>query len=76
MKTKVFRTGIQNLPPSAGRALGACEAGREILYVEQTCWTGRGGLHFRARAQCAGDGLADSGDHGYINYGEGRSKLR
>lgn len=43
MKAKVFRTGIQNPTLSAGRALGACEAGQEILYVEQTCWTGRRG---------------------------------
>lgn len=55
VKTKAFRTGVQNLSLSAGLTLGACEVGQEILSREQTCWRGQGGLHFRSpNALCWG----------------------
>lgn len=57
--------------------LGACEVGQGILCREPVCWAGRSGVCTSGlQTQGAGDCLADSRDPGYINYGEGRSKLR
>lgn len=77
MKTKAFRTGIWNLTSLAGLPLGACRVGQEICPEgEQTCWPGGGGPALHDCKRAALGTLADSRDLGYINFGEGRSKLR
>lgn len=77
-KQRRLRSGAWDLTPasrqlqprmSASWARSLCTQSKHVTRGGRPCTSG-------LQVQCAGNGLADSWNHRYINYSEGKSKLQ